>query len=468
MKNRKRLFVSKGDVMKFQVKSSQVKSSNVLDFPVSAKTLIKYAMPTMLSSLFMNIYGLVDAFFVANWVGTDGLSAVNIVMPFLAVALAVAAMVATGGSALVAKQLGEGKEREAKENFSFFLLFCVAVSTILCLVGMLNRSPVLRMMGADDALYPLCEAYAIPLFASMPAAMCGAVFQMFFVVAGRPDLSFGLSILGGVLNMIPDYVLLAVFPLGIAGAAIATGLGYAVQGVAGLFWFTFRRKDILCLVRPKWNGKALLKACGNGMSEMVGMLAGSVTMVSLNVIMMGIAGSNGVAAAAIVLFAQTVLSAVYMGFLEGIAPVISYKYGKGDTDNLKRLYKASLKIIGVMSVVTFLLTFPLAKPIALLFGNGVEDVINMAVYGTKIFCIAFLLMGFNMFASSIFTAFNDGKTPAILALFRTLIFLIIPLLILPSLLGIDGVWLALPTAEVFSAIMSVYYFKTKKAVYHYA
>ena len=324
------------------------------------------------------------------------------------------------------------------------------------------------MMGADDALYPLCEAYAIPLFVSMPAAMCGAVFQMFFVVAGRPDLSFGLSIIGGVLNMIFDYVLLAVFPLGIAGAAIATGLGYAVQGVAGLFWFTFRRKDILCLVRPKWNRKALLKACGNGISEMVGMLAGSVTMVALNVIMMGIAGSNGVAAAAIVLSAQTVLSAVYMGFLEGIAPVISYKYGKGDTDNLKRLYKATLKIIGVMSVVTFLLTFPLAKPIALLFGNGVEDVINMTVYGTRIFCIAFLLMGFNMFASSMFTAFNDGKTSAILALFRTLIFLIIPLLILPFLLGIDGVWLALPTAEVFSAIMSVYYFKTKKAVYHYA
>ncbi len=180
----------------------QVKSSNVLDFPVSAKTLIKYAMPTMLSSLFMNIYSLVDAFFVANWVGTDGLSAVNIVMPFLAVALAVAAMVATGGSALVAKQLGEGKEREAKENFSFFLLFCVAVSTVLCLVGLLNRSPVLRMMGADDALYPLCEAYAIPLFVSMPAAMCGAVFQMFFVVAGRPDLSFGLSIIGGEVE--PD------------------------------------------------------------------------------------------------------------------------------------------------------------------------------------------------------------------------------------------------------------------------
>ena len=174
------------------------------------------------------------------------------------------------------------------------------------------------------------------------------------------------------------------------------------------------------------------------------------------------------AAAAIVLSAQTILSAAYMGFLEGIAPVISYKYGKEDTENLKGLYKVALKIIGVVSVVTFLLTFPPAKPIALLFGNGVENVINMAVYGTRIFCIAFLLMGFNMFASSMFTAFNDGKTSAILALFRTLIFLIIPLLILPSLLGIDGVWLALPTAEVFSAILSVYYFKTKKAVYHYA
>ena len=446
----------------------RVKSFSKLDFPVSVWTLIKYAMPMILSSLFMNIYSLVDAFFVANWVGTDGLSAVNIVMPLLSAALAVAAMVATGGSALVAKQLGEGKGREAKENFSFFLLFCVAASTIICLAGFLNRGPILRMMGADSALYPLCEAYAIPLFITMPMAMCGAVLQMFLVVAGRPGLSFSLSIMGGILNMALDYILLAVFPSGIAGAAVATGVGYAVQGAAGLCWFAFRRKDILCLVRPKWNGKALLKACGNGMSEMVGMLAGSVAMVALNVIMMEIAGSNGVAAVAIVLSAQTALSAVYMGFLEGIAPLISYNYGKGDTGNLKRLYSAGLKIIAVISAVTFLSIFPLARPIALVFGNGVTDVINMAVYGTKIFGAALLLMGFNMFASSMFTAFNDGKTSAVLALFRTLIFLIIPLLVLPSLLGTDGVWLALPTAEVFSAMMSVYYFKTKKAVYHYA
>lgn len=348
------------------------------------------------------------------------------------------------------------------------MLFSVAVSAVFCAAGFLGRRPILHMMGADDALYPLCEAYAVPMFLTLPAAICGAVFQMFFVVAGRQGLSFGLSAIGGILNVIFDYVLLAAVPPGIAGAAIATGLGYVVQSVAGLCWFAFRRKDSLWLVRPKWNGKSLLKACGNGMSEMVGTLAGSVTMVALNIIMMRIAGSNGVAAAAIVLSAQMVLTAVHTGLFEGIAPVISYNYGKGDTDNLKQLYQSGLKIVAVISFAAFLLIFPLARPIALVFGNGVTEVINMAVYGTKIFGIALLLMGFNMFASSMFTALNDGKTSAILSLFRTLIFLMIPLLVLPVLLGIDRVWLALPAAEMFSAVMSVYYFRTKKKVYHYA
>ncbi|MDL2205563.1 MATE family efflux transporter [Eubacteriales bacterium OttesenSCG-928-N13] len=441
---------------------------NSLNMKITPVSLLKYALPTILSTVFMNVYSLVDSLFVSNLIDTDALSAVNIVGPLLAITLAIGTMIAAGGSALIAKQLGEEKDLESKQNFSFFLVFCVMVSVIFAVVGLIFRQPILYAMGADAALYPTCEAYAIPLMFVIPFAMIGMLVQMFFVTAGKPGLGFGLSLIGGVLNIIFDYVLIAVIPLGVAGAAYATGIGYVFQSIAGLAYFIFKRNGSLSLVKPKWNGRALLKACGNGMSEMVGMLSISVTMVAMNIILMQKAGSDGVAAGAIVLSAQTILSAVYMGYTMGIAPVISFNYGGQNNENLQKIYKIALRTIGIMSVFTCIAMFPAARPIARLYAEGVENVIEMAVNGMYIFSVAFLFMGFNLFASSMFTAFNDGRTSAMLSLFRTLIFLIIPLLILPPMLGVLGVWIALPMAEVLSIIMSVYYFKKKKSVYHYA
>ena len=236
----------------------------------------------------------------------------------------------------------------------------------------------------------------------------------------------------------------------------------------GAAYFAFHRTGSLYFVKPRWNGPALLKACGNGMSEMVSMLAVSITMIAMNVILMDLAGSDGVAAAAAALSAQTILSATYMGYLKGIAPVISYNYGAGEVGKLRRLYRAALKTIGLLSILTFLLSFPAARPLALIYAADSPHVLTMAVEGIRIFAAAFLLMGFNMFASSMFTAFNDGKTSAILSLLRTLVFLIIPLLILPRFWGVNGVWLSLPAAELLAIVVSIYYFRTKRTVYHYA
>lgn len=441
---------------------------NSLRFAISGRSLLKYALPTILSGIFMNVYSLVDSLFVANLVSIEALSAVNIVGPALAIALAVGTMIATGGCALVSRQMGEGNDRRARENFSFFVVFAFGVSLAFCLLGLVLRQPVLHLMGADEALYPLCEAYAVPVFLIIPFAMIGMIFQIFFVAAGAPGLGFALSLMGGVLNIVLDYVLIAVADLGIAGAAIATGVGYCVQSVAGGAYFLLKRSGSLYLVRPRWNGPALLKACSNGMSEMVSMLAVSITMIAMNVILMDIAGSDGVAAAAVVLSAQTLLSAAYMGYLEGIAPVISYNHGAGEHAKLKQIFKAALWTIGVLSVLTFVLSFPAAPLLARIYASGSPRVMAMAVEGIHVFSAAFLLMGFNMFASSMFTAFNDGKTSALLSLLRTLVFLIIPLLVLPRFWGIDGVWLSLPVAEVLALAVSVYFFKTKKGVYHYA
>lgn len=440
---------------------------NTLNFKITFGSLLKYALPTILSNIFMNAYGLVDSLFVSNLIGTKALSAVSIAGPFLAIALAIGTMIATGGCALVSKQLGEGSELKARRNFSFFLLFCIAISTIFCVVGLIYREPILHAMGADDALYSLCESYAVPIFLIIPFAMLSILFQIFFVAAGNPGLGFGLSLAGGIVNIVLDYVLIAVFPLGVAGAAYATGAGYVLQSIIGLCYFAFKRDGSLYFVKPKFDGKALLKACGNGMSEMVGMLAISITMVAMNVIMMNLVGSDGVAAVTIVLFAQTILSAVYAGYLMGIAPVISFNYGKRDSDSLKKIYRVVLRTVGFMSAITFLATFPMAKPIALLFAEGAEHVIKMAVDGTMTFAGAFLLMGFNLFASSLFTALNDGRTSAILSLFRTLVFLIVPLLILPRVFGVWGVWVSMPVAEALSIVLSIFYFKKKKSVYNY-
>ncbi len=405
---------------------------------------------------------------MSNFLGTDALSAVSIAGPFLAIALAIGTMIATGGCALVPGRMGEGQMEKARQNFSFFMLFRVAISTLFCVLGILFWRPILYAMGADEALYHLCEAYAVPIFLLIPFAMVSIVLQIFFVAAGRPGLGFGLSIAGGVTNIVLDYVLLAVFPLGVAGAAYASAAGYFLQSVIGVVFFLVNRKGSLYFVRPKFDGRALGKACSNGMNEMVGMLAVTVTMIAMHVILMRLVGSDGVAAAAIILSAQAILSAGYAGYVQGIAPVVSYHFGAENFSEMKRLTRAALKTVAGMSLLTFAIAFPLARPIALLFAENSAPVTEMAVRGTYIFAAAFLLMGFNLFASGFFTALNDGKTSAILSLFRTLISLILPLLILPRLWGVDGVWISMPVPEVLSILLSVFYFRRMRNKYYYA
>lgn len=402
---------------------------------------------------------------MSNFLGTDALSAVSIAGPFLAIALAIGTMIATGGCAPVSGRMGEGQMEKARQNFSFFMLFSVAISTLFCVLGILFRRPILYAMGADEALYHLCEAYAVPIFLLIPFAMVSIVLQIFFVAAGRPALGFGLSIAGGVTNIVLDYVLLAVSPLGVAGAAYASAARYFLQSVIGVVSFLVNRKGSLYFVRPKFDGRALGKACSNGMSEMVGMLAVTVTMIAMNVILMRLVGSDGVAAAAIILSAQTILSA---GYVQGIAPMVSYHFGAENFSELKHFTRAALKTVAGMSLLTFAITFPLARPIALLFAENSAPVTEMAVRGTYIFAAAFLLMGFNLFASGFFTALNDGKASAILSLFRTLISLILPLLILPRLWCVDGVWISMPVAEVLSILLSVFCFRRMRNKYHYA
>lgn len=435
---------------------------------ISSRSLLLFAVPTILVFIFQNIYSLVDSAFASNLISTDALSAINIDAPILVITMAVGEMIAIGGSALIGKRLGEGRKQQARENFSLFMVLCIAISAVFCIVGLVFREPIIYALGARGSLYGLCEDYLIPLFLLIPVAMGGEVLVAMFILSGKPQFGLFMTMTGGMINIVLDYVLMGVFDMGVAGAAYASGIGYTFQTVVGLVYFMFNRRGDLYFVRPKWEGRAVAKALANGSSEMVTSLAITVKMVALNIILMDLAGSDGVAAGAIVVNIQMLLSAAYMGYSEGIAPLFSYNYGAGDSGNLRKLYRISLKTMGIMSVIAFALLLILAVPLASLFAAGNGDVLDLGVRGVYIFSVSMLFMGYNIFASAMFTALNDGKMSAILSLLRTTLFLAVPLAVLPWVFGTDGVWASLALEEALAVVLTVYYLKKKKTVFRYA
>lgn len=438
-----------------------------LEISPKPSALLKFALPTMIGEVFTNIYSIVDGLFVTNLIGTDALSVVNIVMPFLMIITALGFMVGAGGSAYISRQIGEGKQHEARENFSMLMIFCVGICAVFSVLGIAFRKPVLHLLGADDFLYPLCEQYAVPLFSIIPFAAFSILFQMFFVTEGRPALGMSVSVLGGVTNIFLDYLFLKHFEMGISGAALATGIGYAVPSVIGLYYFVIRRRGILCFVKPKFRIKALLKMAGNGSSEMVNMISGSITTIVINNVVMRLAGSDGVAAVTIIFYVQSLLSSMFTGYSAGIAPLTSYRFGQRDDEKLAQMHRINKRTIISAALIATALCYALAKPLISIFSSKNIEVAQMAVSGMYIFAPGLVFMGLNMYASSFFTALNDSKTSAILSFFRTLIFTVALLLILPPILKLTGMWIALPLAEILAAVMSVYYLKSKKGVYHY-
>lgn len=438
-----------------------------LDIRISTSTLLKFALPTIISMVFMGIYSTVDGVFVSQLVGTNALSAINIVMPIFTVALAVGTMFSAGGSAIVGKKLGEGKGDEARENFSFLILVTFILSCLIALGCTIWLRPLLHFLGANEALMSYCFNYASVILIFVPLIMVGVVFQMFFITAGKATLGLWVSVAGGVTNIVLDYVFIAVLDMGLAGAAIATGIGYALQGVCGFVYFLVNRKGGIYLCKPKWDGGVILKSCSNGASEMVSTLSAGVVTLLLNNILMKMAGPDGVAAITIILYAQGLLATIYMGYAMGIAPLISYNYGKQDNDNIKGIYKISLKTIIIASLVTIVFSLVCTEVLVGIFATKPSAVYDMATYGYRMFSICFLFMGINIFSSSMFTALSDGKVSAILSFFRTLIFVVAMCIVMPSIFGIKGVWMAIPIAELLGLFMSVYYFKKLKGKYNY-
>lgn len=431
-------------------------------------SLLRFTAPTCVMLVFMSLYQMTDAVFVSNFVGERALSALNIVFPVPSVVIAVSIMLATGGSAIIARNMGEGKPEQAKENFSMILCVGTILGIVGALVGTIWIDPIIRMLGATDALYPYCHDYLYILMLACPMTVLQMLFQTFFVTAGRPYIGLSLTVLGGLSNVVLDYLFIAVGNMGVKGAAIATAIGYILPAVIGLIYFTFQRHGTLYLVRPKFRGKVLLETCTNGSSEMVTNLSIAITTLMFNKIMLEYLGENGVAAITIVLYAQFLLTSIFMGFTGGAAPLFSFHYGSDNRSQIKKLFRMSMGMIAVFSVVMFAAAILFAKPIISVFTRSGSDVFAITYHGSLLFSVSYLFTGLNIFASGLFTAFSNGRISAFLSFLRTLVFLVAALLILPELFGENGIWLAVPAAEFLALLCSVCCLFRYRNRYHYA
>lgn len=441
--------------------------NNQLELRITAPNVLKFTFSSIIMMVIMSLYTVVDGTFVSRLIGTDAFSAVNIIYPLLSLTVGIGAMFGSGLTALVSIKLGAGRKKEACENLTFIVLFAIAFGFVLAVLSFLFIDPIIYALGSNEQIYPYCRDYVLPLLLFFPANILQLQFQSLYVADGKPQIGLGVTIIGGLTNIILDYVFIAVLDMGIAGAAWGTGLGYSIPAVYGLCYFAFNKKGNLYFVKPKSDFKVLVKAAVNGSSEMVSNLSTSVTTLLFNVIMMRLLGQNGVAAISILLYLDFVMVAVSLGYSMGTAPLFSFNYGRGNEENLKKLFRISLKFCAVFGISVTTGSILLARPLTAIFTSPGTEVYELAVAGLKIYAFNYLFKGFNLFSSAMFTAFGDGRVSAILSFLRTLVFLTTTLLGLSVLLGVTGVWIASPAAELMAFALSIYYVWKSRKTYGY-
>ncbi len=415
--------------------------------------LLRFAAPSIIMMMFMSLYTIIDGMFVSRFVGSNALSSVNIVYPVINILIAIATMLGTGGNAIISKYLGEGKKKEAKESLTMFVVIGLIISVILMIFTVSFLNQICYFLGSTDEILADCRSYLTILVLFAPACMLQALFQSYLVTAERPTLGLALTIMAGILNAVLDYVLIVHFGLGVSGAAIATGLGQSVPAVAGVIFF-FRNKKGLCFTRFHIRLRELGQACYNGSSEMVSQLAAAIITFLFNMVMMRLAGPNGVAAITIILYGEFLFNAFQMGFSIGISPIVGFQYGAQNKAQLRRIYKTTFIFVSASSVVITVVAAVLAKPIVTIFTKD-PGTWELASVGFQIFAINFLFSGFNIASSGFFTALSNGKISALISFCRTLLFTVVFLLVLPRVWGLNGAWIAIPASELCTLVLSV-------------
>ena len=431
-------------------------------------SLIRFALPTVFMLVFSSLYTIIDGIFISNFVGEDGLSGLNIVFPVINIIMGIATMFATGGSAIVAKTLGEQKEEKAIEYFSLLVYATAIGGLILSLLGIIFTPAIARMLGAHGELLKNCTLYGRISFISMTAFMMQNVFQSFFVTAGKPKLGLYVIISAGVTNMVLDFLFIAVFHWGIAGAAIATVCGEFIGGIFPIFYFSRKNSSLLHLGKTKFHGRVLLQTCLNGSSELMTNVSNSIVSSLFNLQLMNYAGENGVASYGAIMYVNFIFISTFLGYSIGSAPIISYHYGAANHQELKNIFRKSISLIAVWGIALVGAAELLAPYITKLFVGYDAKLHAMTQTGFRICCLVYLINGFNIFGSSFFTALNNGPLSALISFLRTLIFQIAAVLLLPLLFGIMGIWWSINAAELLTLCVTLMLLFTMRGRYHYA
>lgn len=434
--------------------------------PVTLKNILKFAVPTIAMTVFMSFYTTVDGLFVSNLIGTNALSAINLTAPIIQLVTAISTMLATGGSAVTMKKMGEQKTDEAKEDFTFLILVNVVVGIVMCAVGYLAMDHIFAGMKLSADVEGYCVEYLSRYLVFTVPILLMNNFTLYMIASGKANLSLVCSVTGGFLNMVLDYVFIAGFDMGISGAAIATGLGYSVTAVVGLFVFS-RKKSMLYFKKPVFRFKVLANAATNGCSEMATALVTGIITMMFNWTMLHYVGEDGVAAVTIIMYVLMFASSLYTGYSYGVAPMLSFYYGEKNHEKLKKLVAVSMRVIAGISLVTVAASFLLTKPLVSVFARPDNPVYDLAVTGNRICTIALLFIGFNIFASGMFTALSNGIVSAVLAFSRSFVFMLIMMIVLPLILGVNGIWLATPAAELMALVLSAFMFLKYRKRYGY-
>ena len=429
--------------------------------------LLRFTFPSIVMMVFTSIYGVVDGFFVSNYVGKTPFAAVNFIMPFLMILGAAGFMMGTGGSALIGKTMGEGKPEEARRLFSLFIYVTVAASMVIAAIGILLLRPIASLLGAEGSMLSDCVSYGRIILIALPAFMLQYEFQSFFVTAEKPQLGLAVTVAAGITNMALDALFVAVFRWGLEGAAIATALSQVVGGILPLLYFSRPNTSALGLTRTRFNGPALLKACVNGSSELMSNISMSVVSMLYNGQLIKYAGEDGVAAYGVLMYVNLMFLAAFIGYAVGTAPVISYHYGAGNHAELKGLLKKSLVLIGIFSVCMLALGEVLARPLSMLFVGYDKELLALTLRGFLIYSFSFLFAGLAIFGSSFFTALGNGLISALVSFLRTLVFQTAAVLLFPLIWGINGIWFSIVAAELMAVAVTVFFLVTQRGKYHY-
>ena len=435
----------------------------------SYSRLIKFVLPSVAMLIFTSIYGVVDGLFVSNFVGEDStpLAAVNIIFPVMMILGGIGFMLGSGGTAIVAKTLGMGEKEKANEYFTFIMLFTAIAGSILALLANIFAEPIAILLGAEDEMLDYAVRYAHIVLLGMPFFMLQNSFQNFFITAEKPKLGLAVTIGAGVANMVLDALFIVVFKWGIEGAAAATAISQFIGGFVPILYFSSKNNSILrfCKTRAYW--KMLLDACINGSSELMSNVSSSIVTMLYNFQLLDLAGNNGVSAYSAISYVGFVFIAIFIGFIIGSAPIVSFHYGAGSTDELKSLRKKSVNLVFIAGGAMVVIALALAAPLCKLFVGYDPELYEITLRGFIIYSFSYILTGFNFFGSSFFTALNNGVVSAIISFLRTLVFQVLAILILPELFKIDGVWLSVIVAEAAAAVVTSAFLIAKKKEYNY-